>query len=215
MDNLAAAKLPPNAKNGTMASYGDDNVVMALFDDDYVIDEFKTEMSGSTVYNHYIKVKLEYPGNNLTTFEYRFLPEDGVKGNQWTHRFPRQWAAFKAQKEQLPEGTPIELWPPLSKGKVLELKAMKVHTVEQLASLTDATGPNMGLDWRKLRDMANAYLKPEIGQATISKLTREKEDQEARIRALEAQLSSLVNPNSEAVPLTKRRGRPPRQPAGE
>lgn len=212
MDNLAIAKLPPNPKNGTMASYGDDSAVMATFEDEFVKNEYRSETEGKPAYDHMICISLEYPGNNLNTYKYRFFPHDTGHNNQWIHRFPRQWEAFKAQKEQIPDGTPIEMWPPLDKKRVFELKGIKIFTVEQLAALTDATGPNIGLDWRKMRDQANAFLKPEVSQVMISKLTREKEDQEARIRALEAQLSGLTNLTS--VPLAetpKRRGRPPRQ----
>lgn len=212
MDSLAVAKLPPNAKNGTMASYGDDSTILANFDDEFVVNEYKTEMEGKPVYDHFIKISLEYPGNNLFNFHSRFTPEDGKLGNKWTQRFPHQWGAFVAQKEQVPNGTPIELWPPLDKKRVFELKAMKVFTVEQLAGLTDATGPNVGMDWRKMRDMANAFLNPEVGQVTISRLNRENQDQKTRIEVLERQISALAN--STSVPLEeapKRRGRPPKE----
>lgn len=213
METLATAKLPPNPKNGTMASYGDDSAIMATFDDDFVINEFRTEQEGKTIYDHFICIRLEYPGNNLSDFRYRFRPEEGVKGNRWTERFAGQWKAFQAQKEQLPEGTPIELWPLLDKKRVLEFKAMRLHTIEQIAALTDQTGPNMGLDWRKLRDMATAYLNPAISQVTISKLNHENNDLKNRLQVLENQLSSIAT-NSASVPLAdppKRRGRPPRQ----
>lgn len=212
MDNsFAAPKIAPTFKPVQMASYGDDSAVMARFDDDMVKNEYRSSTEGRVVYDHMIRVDLEYPGNNLSTYSYRFSPEEGQKGNQWTQRFPRQWQAFLDQKEQVPDGTPIEMWPPLDKKRVFEMKAMKIFTVEQVAALTDTTGPNMGLEWRKMRDMAIAYLKPEVGQAALAKLTREKEDQETRIRVLEAQLSQLAN--STSVPLEdppKRRGRKPR-----
>lgn len=191
MDNLAMARLPPNAKNGTMASYGDDRSVVAFFDDEYVKNDFQSDQKGSIVYDHYISIELQYPGNNTTNFKQRFKPEDGETGNQWTARFPNQWQAFKTQKEQLPEGTPIEHWPPVDKKRILELKAQKVFTVEQIAGLTDMTGPNIGMDWRKLRDMAVAYIKPNEAAAAISKLTKENEDLKNRLDALEKNLQNL------------------------
>lgn len=211
MDSLALAKLPPNPKNGTMASYGDDSSVMATFDDDMVKNEFRSEQEGRPIYDHMIKISLEYPGNNLSTYAYRFRPEDGKIGNQWTKRFPNQWQAFLANKEQVPDGMPIELWPPLDKKRVFELKALKLFTVEQIASLTDQNGPNAGLDWRKLRDMANAYLKPEISQTTISKLNHENEQLQNRLQVLENQLSNIANSTSVPLETPKRRGRPPKE----
>lgn len=212
MDTLALATLPPNPKNGTMASYGDDSAIMAMFDDEYVANEYRSEQEGKTVYDHFIRVSLEYPGNNTTTFQYRFKPADGLRGNQWTQRFANQWQAFQAQKEQVPEGTPIEMWPPLDKRRVLELKSLRIHTVEQISAMTDQNGPNIGLDWRKIRDMAHAYLNPAISQVTISKLNHENDELKNRIQSLENQISSIAS-NSASVPLEapKRRGRPPRQ----
>jgi hypothetical protein len=199
------SRVPKNVKNGQMIQMGDDTTVIATFDDDFIKNEHQSDLQGRTVYDHYIQITIEYPGNNLGNYKERFTPEQGEIGNQWTERFSGQWKRFKLQKEQVPDGTPIELWPPLDKRRVLELKAMKIHTVEQISNLSDQLGPNVGLDWRKLRDMAQATLRPEVGQATISKLNRENEDLKARTEALEAQIASIMQAkadNSSSVTLS-------------
>lgn len=212
----SASRVPKGVKNAQMISHGDDSAVLATFSDEYITNEYQSEMQGKPVYEHMVQVSLEYPGNNLSTFAYRFTVADGKSGNEWTGRFPKQWEAFCNQKEQVPDGSPIELWPPLDRGRIMHLKGMRIHTVEQLAAMTDQTGPNIGLDWRKLRDMANATLKPEVGAAQVSKLSRENEDLKNKIEVMERQIAELasLNPNSQAVslsePIKKRRGPKPK-----
>jgi hypothetical protein len=147
----------------------------------------------------------------LTNFAVRFRPDDC--NNQWTERFPRQWEAFKSQKVQVPDGAPIETWPPLDKGRVFFLKSMNIHTVEQIAALTDMTGPNIGMDWRKLRDMAIATIKPSEGLAAVSKLTRENEDLKEQMQVLQNQVQQLASLNAvdDLDALPKKRGRKPKQ----
>jgi hypothetical protein len=213
MDNLAIAKLPPNTKNGTMASFGDDTGIYATFDDDFVKNEYKSEMEGRVVLEHFICIELQFPGDNTKTNKFRFTADEGNRGNQWTHRFPRQWEAYKSSKEQTPDGTPIEMWPPLDKKRVFELKASKIFTVEQIAALTDQTGPvALGMEWRKMRDQADAFLHPNMATVQLSKLMRENEDKDRRMAILEQQIASLqagarMGSHSEEP---KKRGRRPK-----
>ena len=200
--DLAAPRIPKTVKNAEVISHGDDSTVIATFSDSHVKNEYRSENEGRAIYDHYIEVNLVFAGNNLNTYAYRFTKEDGEKGNEWTQRFPRQWDAFLAQKEQVPDGMPIEIWAPLDKHRVMLLKAMRIHTVEQIAGMTDQTGPNMGLDWRKLRDMAKATLSPADGAVEISKLTRMVEDLKNQLEAYQKQ-PIQTEPQEEP----KRRGR--------
>lgn len=207
---LAQARIPKNVKNGQMVYHGDDSTILAIFSDEYVENEFQTEKQARVIYDHFYQISLEYPGNNLASFKYRFRPDE-VDTSQWPQRFPRQWDAFKNQKEQVPDGTPIELWPPLSKQRCLELKAMKIHTIEQVAGLTDMTGPNMGMDWRKLRDMAIATTKPNEATAQIAKVSSENQELKNKMEVMERQLAQLSQNKPQEISEDKpRRGRKPK-----
>jgi len=197
----------PKASVSTVG-YGDDGGVHAQFDDEFVKNEHKSAIEGRVVYDHYYIVELQWPGDNTKTFKYRF-PIHQEK-NEWIERFSRQWEAFRNSKQQVPDGTPIEMWAPLDKKRVYELKANRVFTVEQIAALTDQTGPNLGLDWRKMRDQAVAFLNPSASSAQISKLMRENEDKDNRMAAMEQQIAALSRRDEEDQPAAKRRGRPPR-----
>lgn len=200
---LVSPIVPQNVKNGQILSHGDDRTVHAVFSEEFVKNELKSADAGRPIFDHFIQVSLEYPGNHLTTFVYRFTQEEAKKGNQWTERFPRQWAAFCAQKEQAPDGTPIEMWAFLDKRRALELKAMKFHTIEQIANIDDINGANLGLDWRKLRDQARATLNPDVSASTISKLNSE-------VEKLRNELDAMRNSGQVEEP-AKRRGRQPKE----
>lgn len=179
----------PKAAVSTVG-YGDDSCIHALFDDEFVKNEYKSEREARAVYDHFYCIELQWPGDNTKTFKYRF-PVDQTR-NEWIERFPKQWAAFKDSKEQTPDGTPIEVWPPLDKKRVFELRANKIYTVEQIAGLTDSTGPSLGMDWRKIRDQAIAFLNPAITTVQLSKISRENEDLRHQLDALRNQVSGLA-----------------------
>lgn len=210
MDSFAAPRISPNFKPVQKVEYGDDSSINAQFEDVYVLNEFQTEMLGRSVEDHKIQITMEYPGNNLFNYKIQFSPEEAKKGNEWTRRFPRQWEAFSAQRAQVPDGTPLEVWAALDKRRVLGFKSQNIHTVEQVAALTDATGPMLGMDWRKIRDMATTYLKPEMGTAALSKLTRENDDLKNQMEAMQKQISMLVEASPSHADAPKRRGRKPK-----
>lgn len=201
MDSLVSPQFLHNPKASvSTVGYGDDTGIHAKFDDEFVKNEYRSEMEGRAVFDHYFVIELEWPGDNTKTFKYRFSKEKTK--NEWTQRFSHQWSAFCESKEQSQEGTPIEVWPPLDKKRVFELKANKISTVEQIAALTDATGPTLGLEWRKMRDQAQAFLNPHASVAQVSKLMREKEDLERRLALLE---QNAITPQENA-PIKRKRG---------
>lgn len=190
---LAQAKLPDNFTSGVaVASFGSDKTIHATFSEEVIKNEYRSNQEGRPIFDMFVQIELQYPGNNTSNFKEKFSMEDGDKGNEWTERFPRQWKAFKDKREQVPDGRPLETWAVLDKKRVMELKGSGYHTVEQIASMTDMNGPKMGLDWRKLRDQAMATLKPEDGAVAISKLTAENEDLKNRLDAMEKDLRSLA-----------------------
>lgn len=206
MENLAVARLSPKFLPVQTASYGDDSGAHAVFDEVFIKNEYQSEIQAKVVGEWKYQVTLQWPGDNTKTAVHTFSLEEGNKGNQWTERFPKQWAAFKNAMEQVPDGTPIEMWPPLDKRRVFELKSNKIFTVEQIAALTDATGPSLGLDWRKIRDHAKSFLNPDVSHKQVATLTRENEDLRLQMESMQAQIIAL----SQGQPLPKKRGPKPK-----
>jgi hypothetical protein len=106
-------------------------------------------------------------------------------------RFPRHYAAFKNRQDQPQQGTPLSQWPALTRSQVEELKFFNVHTVEQLASMSDTNAQKFtGLV--QLRIQARAYLEEAAGQAASSKLAAELAKRDEEIAALKAQMEAFI-----------------------
>lgn len=216
-------KLHSVGNNNYHVSYGDDSTTYAEFYMDAVIDEERTKAEGRPIYRNVEMVRIIVPGDMKT--EKTGL---ATAGNPPYHlRFAKQYAAFKEQREQVQDGTPLEHWPPLDKATVMTLKAMKVHTVEQLAGLTDTHLNFMGA--RQLRDNAKAWLQEAEAGSAVMSLRNENESLRREIEALKNTLvgrgesasqkpKNVVEYNQEAAPAieeatiqpiaTKMRGRP-------
>ncbi len=92
--------------------------------------------------------------------------------DQDKQRFPRQYAAFKNNEQELVDGTPLGEWGFLSKAQVAELEYFNIRTVEQLANVTDANAQKfMGIN--KLKQRAQEYLEASKGEAPILQLQEE------------------------------------------
>ena len=72
-------------------------------------------------------------------------------------RFPRAWEMYLRGNEVSHNGTTIESWPQMTPSQVLNLKAIGIYTVEELAAVSDANLSKLP-DGRKLRESAISYL---------------------------------------------------------
>lgn len=219
--------------NKTIVTYGDDQSVYAEFFKDAIIDNQKSAEQGRPIYRNVDMLRIMFPGDN--TKEVVRIVRREASGNQPADpdRFPKQWAAFQTQQEQVQDGTPIEQWPPISKAQAMELKALKIHTVEHLAGLSDVNLTWMGA--RQLRDNAKAWLNEAESGAETIRLQKQIEAMSLQIEALtnqnkgfsaSAKLGEVIQ-SSQAAPVleatdptikpmaTKMRGRPKKVADGE
>jgi hypothetical protein len=192
--------------NGEMAQYGDDRSLLVEFYLEPVHQEFASKSAGRPIYKDEAFIHINMPGGK-SDLRRRVRMEEGNGAPSDPDRFPRQWAAFKNQQEQVSEGTPIAEFPPLSKSQVMEFKAQKIHTVEQLAAFPDSALQNLGLDGRKYRDMAAAFLDKAKGMAQYTEM-------QARNSVLEADLKALKEQFAEMAASQPKRG-PGRTPKGD
>lgn len=194
MDNPQYASpvrlLNPRAQTSPVV-YGDDSALFVEFYDEDVHNELKSSQQGRAIFEKVVYCKIIFPGDRSKSYIEKVRMHDDANNPSHPHRFPRQWAAYEAQHEQVPDGMPLEQWPPMTKQRVKELKTLHIHTVEQVAALSDQTGPIIGLDWRKMRDMAVATLQPAAASVEISRLGKENEELKAKLDAMNAQVMSI------------------------
>lgn len=109
------------------------------------------------------------------------IVDDGVK-----KRFADQYRNWKAGLSQNVQGTPIELM--VGTGSAMhQFKANNLHTVEQLAAVTDGALDHLGTGARELRDRAQRII---ASQKTIRE-QQDADDDKRRIASLEKQIEEM------------------------
>jgi len=209
-------ELIPAGSNVSIASYGNDKGLIAEFTMEAVEVFFDGTNADGTpkpvtrkTYKDIPHVHIFAPGNKNDLIRPVKMVSD-----QWgpadPERFPRQWAAFQSQQDQATVGMPLEQWAQLSKAEVLEWKAAKVHTVEQLANIPDTLSGNFPLNFRTVRAKAKAWIEASSGDSgKVAAMVSEVEILKADNAMLKQQIAEL------AAQQTKRGPGRPRKDNGD
>lgn len=148
-----------------------------------VINNFKSTEAGRPIFDELDYVRIIVPGSK------DILDVEAERG--YIQRFPKQWERYAANQAQTLSGTPLEVWPQMTVGIVAELKAMHIHTVEQLAAMSDAVaGKFQGGQMFKQR--AQAFLDAAAGDAQNSKMAAELARRDEEIDLLKKQMQDLT-----------------------
>lgn len=164
-------------------------------------DEGKSLKEGRPIFNDVEYVKIMVPGDLSNIVHRPVHPED-------KRRFAAQYAAYKSGADQQLEGTPLKEWPAISRGQVEELAHFKVHTVEQLAALSDGLIVNIG-PVQALKQKAIDWLARAKGGAPLAQMRAQIAEKDAETALLKKQLEELAaanKANSEALAALQARG---------
>lgn len=174
-----------------LAQHGDDSGLFAEFRVEAVHNPAKSRAEGRAIFEDVPFVTIHFPGDKTKKIDRPAKLEDDVDGPSDQNRFPKQWARFKAEEEQVGDGLPVQQWSVLSKSQALELKAMGIHTVEQIAGLSDTN-----LNWlgaRELRTQAQAWLDTAVAHAAEARLSAENTQLREQVNALQQQMKDLAD----------------------
>lgn len=139
---------------------------------------------GRPIFETVTYIRFTFPGGRMVHHE--------PATDEHKAMYPHQWAAYSQQRTYIGEGTPLDAWPLLDAGRVAELKAAKVYTVDQLAGIKDGDLGILGMGGLELRTKARAYLDVANGvSAPIERLTTENMHLKDEMAALRAELESL------------------------
>lgn len=180
-----------HAKNtmSPFVTYGDDSGLLVEFSKEPVHQEFLSNQQGRPIYTDVDYIRIHFPGDKTKQI-FRPVNLNGCdKQPADPIRFPRQWAAFQAQEEQVQDGTPVIEWSFLTKGEAMSLKASGIHTVESLSTL-----PDTALTWlgaRGMRDKAKAWLSQAENGKEVIKLSEENNRLRADMDMLKKQMADL------------------------
>lgn len=162
--------------------------VMVTFYTDAVLLSHESESQGRPIYKDVPFVRKIVPGDQTNVIERVAEDED-------QRRHPREWEKYKRETAtNTIEGTPLEQWPGMTKSQVKEAKYFEVHTLEQLAALSDSNCQKLGMGFRELREKAKAYLDAASGNAATMKQASENQRLHDEIEALKAQIAEVRKP---------------------
>ncbi len=149
-----------------------------------------------------------YPAGNT------ILRMDVPSTNIHEQRFSKQWAYFQSTKKEdiNGAGTPISQWTILSPADVENLRGLKIHTIENIAAMSDNSLQVLGMGIAGMsahvfRARAQAYL----GAAKDTALPQQQAVEIEAMKKQLADLTALLQAKAvEAKPEPKRKGRPPK-----
>lgn len=153
-----------------------------LFHTRQVENKAKSREAGRPIYEDVEYVEILIPGSKNER------PVRRVNSND-RERWPEAYRRFKDGQAEAQSGTPLEQWPRMSRSRVMELKAVGIATVEDLAAVKDSNLQNIGPDGRELRQNANNFLK--AADEDVGEMQNRIKELEAKVEELEAENAEL------------------------
>ncbi len=180
---------------------GPDGTLLRFFWDS-IKNEQATIAEGRAIFDTALMVEVVTPGQASSTprFELeRVWSEQSVKAlnlaspvkrSAYYGRYEEQADRFKRMEEAFDYGgTPLKMWPRIDRGLAATLAAVHIHTVEQLASVSDGNLANLGMGGRELREQARMFIgaaDPDTSKLTERAMQAETEQKRLQDALLEA-----------------------------
>lgn len=163
-----------------------------------VVSEYRSLQAGHPVEVDMPFVRISIPGDINNQIDTRV--EDYHKA-----RYPVQWARFEANQTQEVQGWKLKDWPKVTTAVVHNYAHLGVHTVEQLAGLSDTQCQKVGMGAMELRLQAQAAL------ASAKGVDTEKEAMKEQLAAMQAQLQAIAEAQGVDTEAKKRGGGRPKK----
>ena len=173
-----------------------------------------SDEAGRPIFKEFDFVRIMIPGDNLTEI-------DTYAQESHKQRFPRQWAHYQNQVANHEDiiGTPLDQWPQVTSSQADELRGLKFHTVESIADCSDQQlqriGMVAGMSPYNFRLKAKAFLNLANDSAEVAHREAEmqalrlendkiKAETDAKLAAMQEQMSALLAAVAEKTPKTRK-----------
>ena len=173
-----------------------------------------SDEAGRPIFKEFDFVRIMIPGDNLTEI-------DTYAQESHKQRFPRQWAHYQNQVANHEDiiGTPLDQWPQVTRSQADELRGLKFHTVESIADCSDQQlqriGMVAGMSPYNFRLKAKAFLNLANDSAEVAHREAEmqalrlendkiKAETDAKLAAMQEQMSALLAAVAEKTPKTRK-----------
>jgi hypothetical protein len=170
--------------------------------------------AGRPIFKEFDFVRIMIPGDNLTEIDTYAQESHKV-------RFPRQWAHYQNQTAGHEDivGTPLDQWPQVTRSQAEELRGLKFYTVEAIADCSDQQlqriGMVAGMSPHNFRLKAKAFLNLANDSAEVAQRESElqalkeenakiKAETDAKLTAMQEQMSALLAAVAEKKPKTRK-----------
>ena len=195
-DEQRAERDPKTRRLMNSPDYGAKDDASVTFTTEEVFSQAASYDAGVPTYVPMDFVTIMTPGNKLNV-----VHTPVTDFYMW--RFPLEWEAFKSGKEAIVQGTPLSEWPALTKGQIRDLNYNGVHTVEQVANLSDSVSGILRAFY-SMKAKAASWLANREDKSAEIELQSKLDERDARLAALEAQIAALlVSKTPEAAPEVK------------
>ena len=158
----------------------------------------RSREEGRPIFEDVEMVKIQMvgdPKNTLIAPAHEKTKRHPETGEGWplSEQFPEHYRYFKDNADQqTAAGTPLTEVPWLTAAQRAELKALKIFTVDGLATLDGTALQRLGMGGRALKDKAVAWLDQAAGHAAESRLAEELAARDREIEALKDQMALLA-----------------------
>ena len=171
-------------KQGGMVEYGNDKGMVCMFYNKPTHSPAKSTEAGRPQFEDVVYVRIHPPGERLNIVDRPAKGED-------SRRFPAQWAQFMQNKQQVPEGTPIDILYPEYPSVAALLRANGVHTIEQCSDLSGNAIENIGMGAQRYVNDSKKFLEASNKGVKASQFRHEMESKDREIKALSHQVEVL------------------------
>jgi hypothetical protein len=146
----------------------------------------KSKLEGRDIYQDTEFVDIKIPGNRNAGACRPATQED-------KNRFPDHYKAFKDRTgdNAVMVGSPLKEWAPISRSQAEELAFFHVHTVEQLATMSDVQASKfMGLT--TLRQKAKQWLENAEKEKPFAEMEIKLKERDVKIDQLQEAVNTLI-----------------------
>jgi hypothetical protein len=171
---------------GTVEYGGGDKNMLAMFYTKPKVNQQKSTEAGRPFYEDVTFVRIHPPGERLNIVDRPATQNDA-------RRWPVQWAQFSQNKQQIPDGTPIDLLYPEQPSIGAMLRSNSVHTIEQCGELSGMAIDQIGMGCQRYVNDANKYLQAANKGVKASQLRHELDERDSQIRTLTMTVDTLQN----------------------
>lgn len=158
--------------------YGGDRSMVVMFYNKGVQNPAKSAEAGRPFFEDRVFVRIHPPGERLNIIDRPMQDSD-------RRRWPMQWAQFKENRAQIPEGTPIDLLYPDQPAIAQTLRASGVHTVESCAELSANAIETIGMGVQRFVNDAQKYLSTAQKGIGATQFRRELEERDRTINSMQ------------------------------